>query len=52
MSLSSYSMHKIYLAAIMYYGLGSNDYEEFVNYNKIRKQLNVMNKESFQRGAS
>ena len=38
MALSSYRMHKIYLAAIMNYGLGSEDPEKLAYYNKIRKE--------------
>ena len=33
MSLSSYRMHGIYLAATMNYGLGSDDPEELAYYN-------------------
>ena len=50
MSLSSYRMHKIYLAATMNYGLGSNDPEELAYYNKIRKEMDDMKKEPFKRG--
>ncbi len=50
MSLSSYRMHRIYLAATMNYGLGSNDLEELAYYNKIRKEMNDMKKEPFKRG--
>ncbi len=39
MSLSSYRMHRIYLAATMNYGLGSDDPEELTYYNKIRKEM-------------
>ena len=39
MPLSSYRMHKIYIAAIMNYGLGSDDPEELAYYNKIRKEM-------------
>ena len=42
MSLSSYRMHRIYLAATMNYGLGSDDSEELNYYNKIRKEMNDM----------
>ena len=34
MTLSSYRMHKIYLAATMGYGLGSDDPEELANYKQ------------------
>ena len=50
MTLSSYRMHRIYLAATMNYGLGSNDPEELAYYNKIRKEMDNMKKEPFQRG--
>ena len=50
MALSSYRMHKIYLAATMNYGLGSDDPEELAYYNKIRKEMDNMKKESIQKG--
>ena len=50
MSLSSYRIHRIYLAATMNYGLGSNDSEELAYYNKIRKEMDDMKKESLKRG--
>ena len=50
MSLSSYRMHRIYLAATMNYGLGSNDPEELAYYYKIRKEMDDMKKEPFKRG--
>ena len=50
MSLSSYRMHRIYLAATMNYGLGSSDPEELTYYNKIRKEMEYMKKETFKRG--
>ena len=43
-------MHRIYPAATMNYGLGSNDPEELAYYNKIRKEMDNMNKEPFKRG--
>jgi len=52
MSLSTYRMHRIYLAATMNYGLGSNDPEELAYYNKIRKEMDDMKKEPFKRGIS
>ena len=52
MSLSSYRMHKIYLAATMNYGLGSDDAEELTYYNKIRKEMEDMKKEAFKKGIS
>ena len=50
MALSSYRMQKIYLAATMNYGLGSNNPEELAYYNKIRKEMDDMKKEPFKRG--
>jgi len=43
-------MHRIYLAATMNYGLGSNDSEELDYYNKIRKEMDDMKKEPLKRG--
>lgn len=50
MSLSSYRMHKIYLAATMNYGLGSDDPEEVSYYKKIRKEMEDMKKDSVRKG--
>ena len=50
MALSSYRMHRIYLAATMNYGLGSDDSEELAYYNKIRKEMNDMKKDSIKKG--
>ena len=50
MALSSYRMHRIYLAAIMNYGLGSDDPEELAYYNKIRKEMNDMKKDPIKKG--
>ena len=50
MPLSSYRMHRIYIAATMKYGLGSNDPEELAYYNKIRKDLKDMKKEPIKKG--
>ena len=50
MSLSSYRMHRIYLAATMNYGLGSDDLEELAYYNKIRKEINEMKKDPIKKG--
>ena len=50
MPLSSYRMHKIYLAATMNYGLGSDDSEELAYYNKIRKDMNDMKKDPIKKG--
>ena len=43
-------MHKIYLTAIMNYGLGSDDPQEVNYYSKIRKEMDDMKKESFIKG--
>ena len=50
MALSSYRMHKIYIAATMNYGLGSDDPEELAYYNKIRKEMNDMKKKPVKKG--
>ena len=50
MSLSTYRMHRIYLAATMNYGLGSDDPEELAYYNKIRKEMDDMKKDSIKKG--
>ena len=50
MKLSSYRMHRIYLAATMGYGLGSDDPEELSYYNKIRKDIEDMKKDSVKKG--
>tara|TARA_A100001388_G_scaffold233693_1_gene186759 strand:+ start:208 stop:399 length:192 start_codon:yes stop_codon:yes gene_type:complete len=50
MPLSSYRMHRIYLAAIMNYGLGSDDSEELAYYNKIRKEMNDMKIDPIKKG--
>ncbi len=50
MALSSYRMHRIYIAATMNYGLGSDDDEELAYYNKIRKEMDDMKKHSVKKG--
>ena len=50
MPLSSYRMHKIYLAATMNYGLGSDNPEELEYYNKIRKDMDDMKKDQIKKG--
>ena len=50
MPLSSYRMHRIYLAATMNYGLGSDHPEELAYYNKIKKEKDDMKKEPYKRG--
>ena len=52
MPLSSYRMHKIYISAIMKYGLGSDDPEELAYYNKIRKEMDDMKKQPIKKGIS
>ena len=44
MSLSSHRQHKIYIAATMGYGLGSEDPEELILYEMIKKELEKDNK--------
>ena len=43
-------MHRIYIAATMNYGLGSDDPEELNYYNKIRKDMENIKKESVIKG--
>tara|TARA_B100000212_G_C26896466_1_gene331838 strand:+ start:303 stop:473 length:171 start_codon:yes stop_codon:yes gene_type:complete len=43
-------MHKIYLAATMNYGLGSDDPEELAYYNKVREEIGDMKKDSVKKG--
>ena len=50
MSLSSYRTHKIYLAAIMGYGLGSDDPEELAYYNSLRQEMDDMKKDVVKKG--
>ena len=50
MRLSSYRMQRIYLAATMNYGLGSDDPEELAYYNKIRKAMDKMKKDPVKKG--
>ena len=52
MPLSPYRMHRIYMAATMSYGLGSDDPEEFAYYNKIRKEIDDMKKKPIKKGIS
>ena len=52
MPLSSYQMHKIYIAATMNYGLGYDDPEELAYYNKIRKEMDDMEKQPIKKGIS
>ena len=50
MALSSYRMHRIYLAVTMGYGLGSDDPEEIAFYRKLRKEIDEMKKDSVKKG--
>ena len=50
MPLSSYRMHRIYLAATMNYGLGSDDPKELAYYNKIKKEIDDMKKDPIKKG--
>ena len=50
MPLSSYRMHRIYIAATMNYGLGSDDSEELAYYNKIRNAMDDMKNKPMKKG--
>ena len=50
MPLSSYRLHRIYLAATMNYGLGSEDPEELAYYNKMREEMNKMKNDPVKKG--
>ena len=50
--LSSYRIHRIYIATTMNYGLGSNDPEELAYYNKIRNEIDDMKKVPVKKGIS
>ena len=50
MALSSYRIHKIYLAATMRYGLGSYHPEELAYYNKIREEMDDMKIDTLKKG--
>ena len=50
MPLSPYRMHRIYIAATMNYGLGSDNPEEIAYYNKIKNQMEDMKKDSVKKG--
>ncbi len=43
-------MQRIYLAAIMNYGLGSDDPKEVAYFNKIRKEMEDMKNEPIKKG--
>ena len=44
MALTSFRQHKIYLAAMMGYGLGSENQEEIAYYNKVKADINKDNR--------
>ena len=50
MALSSYRMHRIYLAATMRYSLGSDDPDELAYYNWLIKEMDSMKKYSIKKG--
>ena len=50
MHLSPYRIHRIYIAATMNYGLGSDNPEEIAYYNKIKQQIEDMKKDSVKKG--
>ena len=50
MPLSPHRMHRIYIAATMNYDLGSDNPEEIAYYNKIKKQMEDMKKDSVKKG--
>ena len=50
MPLSSYRIHRIYLAATMNYGVGSDNPEELAYYDKIRKEMDDMKKDPIKKG--
>ncbi len=50
MALSSYRMHRIYLAATMGYGLGSDDPDEVAYYKKLMKEMDDMKKDPVKKG--
>ena len=43
-------MQRIYIAATMNYGLGSDDPEELAYYNKIRNEMDYMKQEPVKKG--
>ena len=52
MTLSSYRIHRIYLAATLGYGLGSDDPEELEYFMKLRKEMDDMKKDPVKKGIS
>ena len=51
MTLSPHRQHKIYIAATMGYGLGSEDPEEIFYYNQVKKEM-MNDRENGNRGIS
>ena len=49
-ALSSYRIHRIYLAETMGYGLGSDDPKELAYYKKIKKEMAIMKKGPVKKG--
>ena len=43
-------MHRIYLAATMGYGLGSDDPEELAYYKKLKKEMDDIKKDAVKQG--
>ena len=50
MSLSSYRKQRIYLAAAMGYGLGSDNPEELRYYKILRKEMDDMKRDAVKKG--
>ena len=50
MPLTSYRVHRIYIAATMNYDLGYDDPEELAYYNKIREEIDKMKKVPVKKG--
>tara|TARA_Y100000589_G_C26932895_1_gene539098 strand:- start:177 stop:359 length:183 start_codon:yes stop_codon:yes gene_type:complete len=50
MPLSPYRIHITYIAVTMKYGLGSNNSEELPYYNKLRKEMDDIKKDSVKKG--
>ena len=50
MALSSYRIQRIYLAATMNYGLGSNDPEELAYYKRYRQEIDDMRSNTVKKG--
>ena len=48
MALTSHRQHKIYIAATMGYGLGSDDPEEIAYYNKMKAEIDTIDTLHFQ----